>query len=372
MAVAGQSTGGSTRLSLSVRFKWLLHQLKSSGHGFDLYRQISATDAVTYLHNRPELLEYPGILNLFGLYSDYTVSLELQHSGLQGRIRPGIRNPDPIELTAQRSLAYLAPLVHVSDPADPRATAEAELVPAALDHAVISYLDSRGVYEAAVTVLGGLTGPQGNADQELRAFTGTIMMRAFFKEIARKLYSSDQFFDPGIIRDTFGAVSVSAKLGRARFTGSTPSNFVSGNIYLGMGQTSQSQSDSWGVRAVQTSPSAAPPSPETRTASASSRAAWTRAGPGSGTPPTVRGVPAPRSTSSSTSAEPTSTPCRSTSRSATGWRSTASSRSRRSGTTNASSGAGRCACCSPSRWPWSGTAGGPTPCPSRTSSSSTR
>jgi hypothetical protein len=252
MAVAGQSTGGSTRLSLSVRFKWLLHQLKSSGHGFDLYRQISATDAVTYLHNRPELLEYPGILNLFGLYSDYTVSLELQHSGLQGRIRPGIRNPDPIELTAQRSLAYLAPLVHVSDPADPRATAEAELVPAALDHAVISYLDSRGVYEAAVTVLGGLTGPQGNADQELRAFTGTIMMRAFFKEIARKLYSSDQFFDPGIIRDTFGAVSVSAKLGRARFTGSTPSNFVSGNIYLGMGQTSQSQSDSWGVRAVQT------------------------------------------------------------------------------------------------------------------------
>lgn len=251
MGIAGQSTGGSTRLSLSVRFKWLLHQLKSSGHGFDIYRQISATDAVTYLHNRPELLEYPGILNLFDLYSDYTVSLEFQHSGLQGRIRPGIRNPDLIELPAQRSLAYLVPLVHVSDPADPRATAEAELVPAALDHAVISYLDSRGVYEAAITVLGGLTGPQGNADQELRSFTGTIMMRAFFKEIARKLYSSDQFFDPGIIRDTFGAVSVSAKLGRARFTGSTPSNFVSGNIYLGMGQTSQSQSDSWGVRAVQ-------------------------------------------------------------------------------------------------------------------------
>ncbi|MEU7289606.1 hypothetical protein AB0A81_30745 [Streptomyces flaveolus] len=252
MGIAGQSTGGSTRLSLSVRFKWLLHQLKSSGHGFDIYRQISATDAVTYLHNRPELMEYPGILNLFGLYSDYTVSLEFQHSGLQGRIRPGIRNPAPIELPAQRALAYLAPLVHVSDPADPRATAEAELVPAALDHAVISYLNVSGVYEAAITVLGGLTGPQGNADQELRAFTGTIMMRAFFKEIARKLYSSDQFFDPGIIRDTFGAVSVSAKLGRARFTGSTPSNFVSGNIYLSMGQTSQSQSDSWGVRAVQT------------------------------------------------------------------------------------------------------------------------
>ncbi|MFF2133289.1 hypothetical protein ACFVW1_49780, partial [Streptomyces olivochromogenes] len=252
MGVAGQSTGGSTRLSLGVRFKWLLHQLKSSGHGFDIYRQISATDAVTYLHNRPELMEYPGTLNQFDLYSDYTVTLEFQHSGLQGRIRPGIRNPKhPIELPAQRSRAYLAPLVHVSDPANPRATAGAELVPAALDHAVISYLDSRGVYEAAITVLGSLTGPQGNADQELRSFTGTIMMRAFFKEIARGLYSSDQFFDPGIIRDTFGAVSVSAKLGKARFTGSTPSNFVSGNIYLAMGQTSQSQSDSWGVRAVQ-------------------------------------------------------------------------------------------------------------------------
>lgn len=260
MGTAGQAVAGATRLSAGFRSRVLFNQLKGSGHGFDLFRQVGASQGVNLLHNRPELLEYAGVVDRHRLFSDYTVTVEYQHSGLQGKIRQGIRNPPPTVLRNEPALAYLPPL---GDASDPGVTSLTRTPPSVLKHAVIHYLDASGLHEAAVRALAPLTGPQGNADQELKAATSTIEIRAYAKEIFNVSdggegtdgagsadYTTDQFFDPGLWRDTVAGLDISGRMGPARFAGATDSPFVIGTIQLAMGQTSAADTSSFGVRVV--------------------------------------------------------------------------------------------------------------------------
>ncbi|MEB3960114.1 hypothetical protein OKJ48_07610 [Streptomyces kunmingensis] len=258
MDTAGQSTGGSTKAGLSFRFKSLFNQLKGSVTGVDLIRQIGATEGVSYLNNRPELLEYPGVVNKHRLFSDYTVTMELQHSGVQGEIRKGTRNPGPIRLEGQGALAYLLPLGDVSRPGKPglKTLAQGQDTPgrtpaSVLDRAVVYYVDATGLHEAATSVLTPLIGPQGNADQELHSLTNTIQVKAHFKEIAHGQLTTDQPFSPGWFRDTFGMVNLRAELGPVQFAGATPDKFVLGIIMLSLLQTNTSDTGTTGLKWVQ-------------------------------------------------------------------------------------------------------------------------
>ncbi|MFK4106872.1 hypothetical protein ACI2L1_43890 [Streptomyces sp. NPDC019531] len=247
MGSAGQSSSGGKRISLSVGGSVGFKKLIPSGVGFEVFRQVQASQGVSYLHNRPELLEYPGVLHKHRLYSTYTVTLEFQHSGLQGVLRQGARDPQPIRLVHQPSLAYLLPL---GDTSNPGAHGLDHTPASVLNQAVVYYLDATGLLDAVTPALRPLTGPQGNADAELSTFTSTIMIRAHLKEITNNSYTSDQFFDPGLLRDGIGAVDISGRMGPAQFAGATKDKFVIGVIHLMLAQTNTSGTTSWGARVV--------------------------------------------------------------------------------------------------------------------------
>ncbi|GGM18505.1 hypothetical protein GCM10010129_73360 [Streptomyces fumigatiscleroticus] len=280
-----QSVSGFRRIVLSLRARLTpFRQLKSTGFGFDLFRQIGASHGVNHMHNRPELLEYRGILHQHKLFSDYTVTVEYGRSGLARNRR---RRSEPYQLTKQPTLVSLLPLGDTSDPG----ISYLDRTPASvLKHAAIHYLDATGLPEAATTILGPLTGPEGNADQELKAFTRTISIRAFAKEIitdpwdtaagdatgnsqsvllvpdsaeaggdgyrvesvpASAEYTSDQFFDPGWWRDAKAGVDISGTMNRTEFAGATDHPFVLGRILLSLGQTSGSDTTTRGYRHTQ-------------------------------------------------------------------------------------------------------------------------
>ncbi|MFB7599906.1 hypothetical protein [Streptomyces sp. NPDC056160] len=244
MGTAGQGVGGSRRASLSFRVRTAHDLLRGGALGIDLFRQVGASQEVSYLHNRPELLEYRGLLHEHELYSDYTVTVEYEHGGLRGMVNPGARNPAPITLHRQQAVTQLLPLGDDSDPGLHRSD---HTSPDVLKHGVVFFLDASGLHEAATGITGDLTGPQGNADQELRSFTSTILVRAFAKEIFNGQYTSDQFFDSGLMRDTFASVDISGNMGVSRFAGATDHPFVLGVIHLAMGQVRSADTHGRGV-----------------------------------------------------------------------------------------------------------------------------
>ncbi|MBZ9639546.1 hypothetical protein [Streptomyces sp. PSKA30] len=246
---AAHSSSASTSLTLSFRFRLSAPQLlRGSEHGVDVFRQVAGSEATSYFSNRPELLEYPGAVNKHKLYSDYKVTMEFQHSGVRGAVRPGRRDPEPITLPAQPAVVYLPPL---GDPDHP-GTSMRDTPDSVLDHAVVYYLDATGLHAAATAVLGELTGPQGAADAPLSTFTSTISVRAHLKEVMHGRYTSDQFFESGFLTDTFAGVDISGRMTTTRFAGATPDSFVIGNIklFLAEARTGRARTD-WGVSAVQ-------------------------------------------------------------------------------------------------------------------------
>ncbi|MEU9384874.1 hypothetical protein AB0D38_29650, partial [Streptomyces sp. NPDC048279] len=242
MDTVGHAVGGGRRIALGIRARLAFGRLRGALTGFEVHRSVGATNAVGFLNNRPELLEFPGTADEFALRSDFTVVIEFQHSGLQGQIRRGVRDPEPITVRDQRALARVMPLTGgVSDPS------AAPTPPQVLDNAVVYHLDSTGARTAVADALSDLIGPSAMADPELSSFTSNIMMRAHAKEIVNGEYTTDQFFDPGLIRDTHGAVDISGTLGTSRFIGASESKFVLGNIKLWLAQTFHTDTSSEGV-----------------------------------------------------------------------------------------------------------------------------
>jgi hypothetical protein len=243
MAVSGQATGGSRTLAAGAKFR-LIHQfLRGGAVGGELQRTVGASQFVTYLNNRPELLEFSGTVDEFALTSDYQVTIEYQHSGMQGRIREGTRNPEPQVFPNQSAMAYLLPL---GDSPEQQPVSSRSTPPDILDQAAIYYLDTTGVREAATATLQNFSGPAGAGDQELNTFAGTISMRAHLKEILNGAYTSDQLFDPGLLRDTHGAVDIRGRMGTSVFAGATDDPFVLGVIKLWLAQAGTTDQTSSG------------------------------------------------------------------------------------------------------------------------------
>ncbi|MGW0297158.1 hypothetical protein ACWDYK_10640 [Streptomyces anthocyanicus] len=295
MGTAGQSVSGNQRVSVGFRARIPFQLLQSAGHGFDIFRQLGASQGVNYLHNRPELMEYRGPLHHHTLYSDYTVEVTYGHSGVP--MRGQRRAPRLYKLTKQPSEIFLLPLGDISEPGISRSDSTPASV---LKQAAVFFLDATDLHEAATGILRGLTGPAGNADQELKSFTGTIDVRAFAKEIFRDAtartaeqgaritgfdpnpadgttappgsvdapvavdgpdqslsvtgaaeYTTDQFFAPGFFRDTTAGVDISGRMNRALFAQATDNPFVLGVILLAMGQMSAGDNSGYGMKHVQ-------------------------------------------------------------------------------------------------------------------------
>ncbi|WP_265565446.1 hypothetical protein [Streptomyces hygroscopicus] len=242
MDTAEQSVSGSRKIAFGGRFRAAFANLRSAVLGLEVQRTVGATNAVTSLSSRAELLEFAGTTYEFDTPTDFEVRIEFQHSGLQGQLRPGTRDPQPISLPGQKALARVVPLT--GGVSQPSATAPP---PRILDHAVVYHLDTTGVREAATAALRGLAGPSAEADPTLNSFAGNIAMRAHTKEIFNGEYATDQPFASGIFRDTHGAVDISGTMGKAAFIGATEDKFVLGIIKLGLTQTAHNDTSSWGI-----------------------------------------------------------------------------------------------------------------------------
>ncbi|MFB9831720.1 hypothetical protein [Actinoallomurus acaciae] len=228
---AGLFVSHTRKVAWGLKLKGLFNQLRTAVMGVEWQRIRGAADSLNLLNNRPELLEYPGTVDEFELTSDYEITVEYQHSGHQGRFLRGRRDPAPLEVPAQTARAYLPPLGTEEGPVSAGPTPRE-----VLEQGVVYFLDTTGVDEA-VTALGRMTDPAGTASSERDTFTGTIEMRAHLKEILRGEYTTDRPFEPGVLRDTFGAVDIRGTLGPTRFTGATTDKFVLGLIKLWLSES---------------------------------------------------------------------------------------------------------------------------------------
>ncbi|MCW2863312.1 MAG: hypothetical protein JWP48_5020, partial [Actinoallomurus sp.] len=238
MNTAGQSSSHSRKLAIGIKFKFLFRFLKAALSGVEAQRIVGATDSVSHLNNRPELTETNEKVDEYELTSDYLIDFEYQHSGQTGKIAEGRRNPPRVYIRNQTAAAYLLPLGIVESLA-PEQMSPAELkrskqpTPShVLDHGAGFYVDATGLRAAAEAMLRDLVGPAGAADKDVSAFTGTAAIRAYLKELLNREYTTDRPFDPGLFRDTFGALDISGTLGPSQFAGATASPYVLGLIYL--------------------------------------------------------------------------------------------------------------------------------------------
>ncbi len=248
MDTTGMSVSHSRKLAWGVKFKALFKDLKNTLTGIEWQRTVGAADSVSFLNNRPELLEYPGIVDEFELTSDYTIKIEYQHSGKQGKVRDGVRNEgvrfgDEIQVKNQPALAYLLPLANGTEQGP---TSKQPTPSDVLDQGVVYFLDTTGARSAATQALQDIIGPAASADQDASTYASTIEMRAHLKEILNGEYTTDRPFDSGLFRDTFGAMDISGKLGRSTFTGATGDKFVLGIIKLWLAENRLTDSSSTG------------------------------------------------------------------------------------------------------------------------------
>ncbi|GAB2847483.1 hypothetical protein GCM10027176_58870 [Actinoallomurus bryophytorum] len=239
MDSAGMSVAHSRKIAWGVKLKGLFFDLKGATMGMEWQRIVGATDSVNMLNNRPELLEYPGLVDEYALTSDYTVTIEYQHSG---RLRRGVRNAEPIEVKGQVAKAFLLPLGTTEGPESAGPTPRE-----VLDQGVVYFLDTTGARQEAGRALRDITGPAGTADLDVSTFASTIEMRSHMKEILAGEYTTDRPFDPGLFRDKFGAIDISGDMGTSRFTGATSDKFVLGviKLWLTEGKLTDSNSTGW-------------------------------------------------------------------------------------------------------------------------------
>ncbi|MFB9835384.1 WXG100-like domain-containing protein, partial [Actinoallomurus acaciae] len=242
MDSAGMSVSHSRKLAWGVKLRGTFKVLKAALMGIEFQRIVGASDSLNFLNNRPELLEYPGDVDEFALTSDYHIRIEYQHSGRQGKIRKGSRDPAVTHVADQTAQAYLLPL-GAGPQQGPRSAGP---TPAeVLDQGVVYFLDTTGVRDA-IEALGDMADPAGTASSIRDTYASTIELRSHLKEILQGEYTTDRPFEPGLFRDTFGAMDIRGEMGPSMFTGATNDKFVLGIIKLWLAENRLTDTSSAG------------------------------------------------------------------------------------------------------------------------------
>lgn len=242
MGRAGLSTSGGKKASIGVKLRAMFGPLRSGVVGVELHRGVGASQFVNFRNSRPKLVNYEGPVDQFDLASDYEIKIKYQHSGVQGRVRPGVRDPKPLTLERQHAQAFVLPFSYEDGPVSAKRTS-----PEVLDQAIVSHLDVTGAREAATRGLKDFTGPAGAADQELNSFAGTTAMRSYVREILRGAYTSDQPFKARWTRDVFGAVDARGTMGPSQYIGATDKPLSVSDIQLWLAEAGTSHTVSSGL-----------------------------------------------------------------------------------------------------------------------------
>ncbi|MET8948990.1 hypothetical protein ABZX30_37130, partial [Streptomyces sp. NPDC004542] len=243
MDSASVGVSGGTVWSLALRARGVFRYLLGGATGVGLSAGKGASEGAFFLNNRPELLESSsGEFLRMKVTSTYTVTIEFQHSGLPGKVREGRRDPAPLVVPDQSATVRVLPL---GDGAQDTAAGQDDTRPEVLDQAVVFHLDTKGLRAALNRLLPSLDGPQGRAARTLDSMAATL--RAHLKEAAFGGYTTDQPFDNGLLRDTFAALDVRAKLGPSEFLGASTDPFVQGVIKLWLSQATTTTSTSRGL-----------------------------------------------------------------------------------------------------------------------------
>ncbi|MDQ0808434.1 hypothetical protein QFZ63_000148 [Streptomyces sp. B3I7] len=247
MDSASVGVSGGKSASLSFRARGMFRHLLGGAAGVGLAASRSASESAFFLNNRPELLESSSAEFLrLKVTSDLTVTIEFQHNGMPGTFGKGRRDPEPLWVPDQSAIVRVLPL---GDGAQGVAAKKGPTPPRVMDQAVIFHLDSKGMRGALNRLLPSLDGPQGRAARTLDSMAATL--RAHLKEAVFGGYTTDQPFDSGLLRDTFAALDVKAKLGPSVFLGASTDPFVQGVIKLWLSQATTTNSRSRGVSWVQ-------------------------------------------------------------------------------------------------------------------------
>ncbi|MFD7001005.1 lonely Cys domain-containing protein, partial [Streptomyces mirabilis] len=247
MDSASVGVSGGKTVSLTLRARGMFRYLLGGASGVGLSAGKGASESAFFLNNRPELLESGSAEFLrMKVTSTYTVTIEFQHSGLPGKVRTGRRDPAALVVPDQPAIVRVLPL---GDGAQGTAAGRDDTRREVLDQAVIFHLDSKGLRGALNRLLPSLDGPQGRAARTLDSMAATL--RAHMKEAVFGGYTTDQPFDNGLLRDTFAALDVKAKLGPSEFLGASTDPFVQGVIKLWLSQATTTTSASRGLTWIQ-------------------------------------------------------------------------------------------------------------------------
>ncbi|WP_203695785.1 hypothetical protein [Streptomyces rubrogriseus] len=245
------SESSSRRTSFSAGLRGTDGVLRSGGFGASGMLQSGVAQSRNRLTSLPTLQEYGGADNrVFTLHEDYEALFRETRNGLSGlgRRAPGTYGhwwpPRSIPLPRQQATVLLYPVG--------TSQGQAAAVPTPsrlLEHGVVHYVDTTGLYDAVVAAVPDTAGrPGGPAEKFLRTLLGPLTIRTHLPELLTDGISTDQVFEAGFVRNEHAAVHVSAELGASTFVGATSEPFVSGNIALGLTQANNEQSDSRGVQ----------------------------------------------------------------------------------------------------------------------------
>ncbi|MFD9286194.1 hypothetical protein ACFWD7_55345 [Streptomyces mirabilis] len=237
-----QTNLASKRSGLHAKMEAMFGKLRTSAVGLEVYRTVGASNAVMFLNNRPELMEYAGRQSEFATPTNFTVCIEFQHRGWMGELRRNARNPAPIELKDQQVQVRTIPLT--GGESKPSAGPTPSKI---LENAAIFHLDTTGVRSAAAHSLVDLSGPSAEADPGIMPFTSNILLRSHAKEIFNNEYTTDQPFAQGFFRNTLGAMYVVGAMGKSKFIGATSDKFTLGIIKLWLSQVQYKNLSAWGT-----------------------------------------------------------------------------------------------------------------------------
>ncbi|MEV0135002.1 hypothetical protein AB0H83_41945 [Dactylosporangium sp. NPDC050688] len=248
--------------------------LESVNFAVSISRAKGFSERVTFVLNRPELLEYSGPVGKFELPGE--VSVRLDFAELQGT-QPDSWTSTPVGVT---STVHLLP--HLNTGKTTLAKQPKPTPPQAFYRAVFAYATTAGLTEAARRLLGKvLTGPGKPADRAVTTFASHAMVLAHLKEAILQQqggYTLESTVSPGILKDLHGLLNVNVEVGPSEYVGVTDagSGFAHGVIELGLSEVvvSKSKGTSWAVELPAGFDNVLPPGDLTMAPGVSGKLGW--------------------------------------------------------------------------------------------------
>ncbi|MEV0133075.1 hypothetical protein AB0H83_32015 [Dactylosporangium sp. NPDC050688] len=237
------SISGGTRDSAGIRATVgytgdnpKLKFLRAGTVGYEFAKGYGASEAQFLMTNMPYLAEFPGRLAEFRIPGKFIAIIEYSS------LKLGV--PRPISVDGFSTL-HIADFIN-NPPKAGEPVISQPMSMKILQDAVPLWADTQGVIDAIRRLLPDMTGPGEINDEAASIFGSNVIMLAHLPEIFQNTFVSDQFFDPGFLRDSMAAMAIRATPGAIRYAGSATSKFVLGLIKLWLAQASQTATRSTG------------------------------------------------------------------------------------------------------------------------------